>query len=58
MNNAINTVPKTVEKKMLKELECRKLLSPRIIEGDLNEALTDSDEMKNKIQTMKDPLNT
>ena len=28
---------------MSKELECRKSLSPRIIEGDLDEALTDSD---------------
>ena len=43
MNKAMNTSPKTVEKKVLQELECRKLLSPRIIEGDLDEALTDSD---------------
>ena len=44
MNKAMNTLPKTVEKKVPQELECRKLLSPRIIEGDLDEALTDSDD--------------
>ena len=36
MHKAINTLPKTVEKQVLAELERRKLLSPRIIEGDLH----------------------
>ena len=32
MHKAMNTLPKTVEKKVLEELEHRKLLSPRVIE--------------------------
>ena len=45
MTEALVSKLKTVEKKVLKELECRKLLFPRIIESDLIEALTDSDEI-------------
>ena len=43
MTKALVSLPKTVKKKVLKELECRKPLSPRILEDDLNEALTDGD---------------
>ena len=43
MTKALASSPQTVEKKVLKELEHRNLLSPRIIKNDLNEALTESD---------------